>query len=96
MCLPFFTPSARRDLIEIFEYISRDKPGAASRLVDRLESKCVSLATNPDVGFRRDELAVGLRVWPVESWLIFYRLVDSDIEIVRVVHGARDLPHLFE
>jgi toxin ParE1/3/4 len=96
MGIPYFSPSARRDLEELSEYISRDKPVAALAFVEKLELQCRSLATNPEMGFSRDELAANLRVWPVGNWLIFYRPAGSDIEVVRIVHGARDLPHLFE
>jgi len=47
--------------------------------------------------FIRSELS-GVRSWTVtgfENYLIFYRPVEGGIEILRVVHGARDLENLF-
>lgn len=96
MGLPYFSPAAQRDLNEISEVIARDKPAAALAFIEKLRGQCQLLANRPEMGFRRDELARTLRVWPVGRWLIFYRQSEEDIEIVRVVHGARDLPRLFQ
>jgi toxin ParE1/3/4 len=41
----------------------------------------------------------GLRSWRMrgfESWLVFYRVTEEAVEIVRVLHGARDLEAAFE
>ena len=40
----------------------------------------------------------GIRVWPIpgfKNFLIFYRVLDNEVEIVRVIHGARDLSAIF-
>lgn len=39
-------------------------------------------------------IAPGLRSFPVGKYLIFYRLIDGGLEIVRVLHGARDIENL--
>ena len=92
----FFSPASRRDLLQILDYIAQDNPQAATRFVDQIEQKCHSLAESPDMGFPRNELLPQLRVWPVGNYLVFYRPADDGIEVVRVVHGARDIPKLFE
>jgi toxin ParE1/3/4 len=33
---------------------------------------------------------------PVRDYLVFYRLVDDFVEVVRVLHGARDIEALLE
>ena len=96
MSRPYFSPSARRDLLEILEYIARDKPGAALRHVERLEEECWALANNPQMGAARDDLLPHLRAWSVGKYVIFFRPADDGIEVVRVVHGARDYGKLFE
>lgn len=96
MSKPFFSHPARRDLLEILEYIAKDNPQAAVTFVKKLEDKCFDLARNPDMGFLRDELTPGLRVWPVGNYLIFYRPVTDGIDVIRVIHGARDLDKLFD
>ena len=64
--------------------------------IDRIEQKCENLALAPEMGFACDELSAGLLCWPVGKYVIFYRSLDSGIEIVRVLHGARDIPREFE
>jgi toxin ParE1/3/4 len=41
-------------------------------------------------------LSPRLRSFPVKNYVIFYRPLEDGIEIVRVLHGAQDLPPLFE
>jgi toxin ParE1/3/4 len=96
MSRPSFSPSSRRDLLEILEHISKDKPGAALRHVERLEESCWMLARNSQVGTARDDLVPGLRCWSVGNYVIFFRSSIDGIEVVRVVHGARDFGKLFE
>jgi toxin ParE1/3/4 len=45
---------------------------------------------NPEIGPRRDRLAKGLRVHFYRDYVLYYRFTDSEVIIVRVVHGARD------
>ena len=95
MSRPFFSPSARRDLQEILEFIALDKPAAALRHVERLEDACLELAKNPELGAARNDILPRLRVWSVGNYVIFYRPSDDGVEIIRVVHGARDFNELF-
>lgn len=90
-----FLPEARTDLHQIWDYIAEDDVEAATRLVDLVEEKCTLLARLPDIGRVRDELAQGLRSFPVGKYVIFYRRVKSGIEIVRVLSSWRDIPALF-
>jgi toxin ParE1/3/4 len=50
----------------------------------------------PLIGRQREELSPRLRSFPVSRYIIFYRPMENGIEIVRVLHGARDFPPLFE
>jgi toxin ParE1/3/4 len=50
----------------------------------------------PELGRKRDELSPRLRSFPVKNYIIFYRRMASGVEIARILHGARDLPTLFE
>jgi toxin ParE1/3/4 len=50
----------------------------------------------PELGRLREELSPRLRSFPVGRYVIFYRPMENRIEIARVLHGARDLPPLFE
>lgn len=88
------TAQAENDLIDIWLYIAPDDVRAADRLLDDLEETFVLLGDQPSLGPARPDIAPGLRYFPVRRYLILYREITDGIEIVRVVHGARDIPTL--
>jgi len=85
------TPQAERDLEDIWLYIAQDNPRAADKLLDRIETQCQLLASHPQLGRARDDIAQGLRHHPLSNYLILYRTVPRGVEIVRVAHGARNI-----
>jgi len=87
---------ARFDLDEIWFYIAQDNPDAADGFIQLFVSRFPKLAAFPQIGRQRSELADRLRSFPVGRYVIFYRPLENGIEIVRVLHGARDLPPIFE
>ncbi len=87
---------AEIDLIEIWGYIANDDPLAADRQLDRIDTACKMLAKNPQGGPCREDLARGLRFYPVGNYLIFYTVGEDGIIVVRVLHGARDYPQEFQ
>jgi toxin ParE1/3/4 len=89
------TPLAEQDLVEIWYFIAQDDPLAADRILDLLEDKYELLADNPHMGPARPDIAKELRYHPVGSYLLLYRIISGGIELVRIVHGARDLQSLF-
>lgn len=88
--------AARLDLDEIWFYIAQDDPDTADRFIRLIVSRFPNLASMPQMGWQREELSPRLRSFPVGNYIIFYRPMENGIEIVRVLHGARDLPPLFE
>ena len=54
------------------------------------------LADYPQAGPRREDLARGLRFYPVGNYLIFYMPAEDGITVARVLHGARDYPREFQ
>ncbi|TVS00306.1 MAG: type II toxin-antitoxin system RelE/ParE family toxin [Rhodospirillales bacterium] len=90
----FRTLRARQDLIEIWEHVTADNPAAADALLDRIDDACSRLIDHPRLGPARDDIRPGLRYRIVSDYVVLYRLIDDDVEIVRVVHGRRDLFHL--
>lgn len=88
-------PRAKSDLVEIWGYIADDNEGRADAFVDMIGQKLLTLASNPTMGRARDELAEGLRSFPVGRYVIFYRPIPKGVEIVRVLHGSRDINTLF-
>jgi toxin ParE1/3/4 len=92
-----FTVPASQDIESIIDFIA-DKSGfdVAEGFLNKINEQCVNLANFPSIGRRRDELAPLLRSFPVDDYLIFYRLVEGGIEVVRVVSGYRNLDALFD
>src|SRR5262245_49849513 len=90
-------PEAGRDLRGIRDYIARDNPEAARRVMTRLRDLARLLAGALALGRRRPELGRDLRSFVADSYVLFYHPLPggSGIELVRVLHGARDLDALF-
>jgi toxin ParE1/3/4 len=88
------SPKARSDLLEIWLYIAERNPAAADRVLDAIEHVFGLIAAQPLIGRQRPELSAGIRSFAVMSWVVFYRAHDQFVDIVRVVHGARDLGEL--
>ena len=86
-----FSRAARADVTGILAYIAKDSPHAAAGMLDRFEQQARKLAAAPGIGRSRAELRPGLRSVGVGSYVIFYRAVADGIEIVRVLHGRRDI-----
>lgn len=89
-------PLAESDLDEIWNYIAQDSPDNAARLLRRIDATCATLADNPMIGRSRSELSPDLRSFPLANYLIFYRPIENGVEIVRVLHGNRDIGAMFE
>lgn len=83
--------NARLDLFSIWFYIAEDNPAAADRLLDDIDEKCNLLAKNPKIGESRPDIAPFMRYFPVKNYLILYQEQSYGIEVVRVIHGARDI-----
>jgi toxin ParE1/3/4 len=88
------TAQAEEDLIELWVYIGHDNVRAADRLLDEIEERFHLLADEPRLGRERPDIAPELRYLPVRGYLILYRPISEGIEIVRVVHGARNIQAL--
>lgn len=88
-------PRAEADIAEIWDYIADDSFAQADAFLDRLDRQFRLLAKEPFIGRARDELAAGLRSVPFGRYVIFYRPNDRGIEVVRVLHGARDVDAQF-
>lgn len=89
-------PEAQADLDSIWDYIAADNIAAADRLLETCRTKLALLAEAPGLGRPRDEFARALRSLPVGNYLLFYRPLADGIELARVLHGARNLPPLFD
>ena len=54
------------------------------------------MRSNPGIGAPRDYLEAGLRAVFHKRYVIYYQTTDTEIIIVRVVHGSRDITKIFE
>jgi len=88
-------PLAEADILEIWDYIADDNPAAADRWMDQLDAQFQVLATQAKIGRSRNELAPGVRSFPVGRYVVFYVPLDDGIDVIRVLHGARDIDALF-
>ncbi|MCY3956002.1 MAG: type II toxin-antitoxin system RelE/ParE family toxin [Nitrospira sp.] len=88
-------PLALQDLDDIWDYIAQDNPQVADHFIDKVEKQCRLLAEFPNIGTSCDALSPGLRFLVVDKYVLFYIALDDGIEVVRVLHGARDLESLF-
>lgn len=86
------TPEARADLIEIWNYIAEDNIDGADQVLARLYDALARLGQTPGMGHHREDLADRRhRFWTVYSYVVAYRWETTPIQIIAVVHGARQL-----
>jgi plasmid stabilization system protein ParE len=86
------TLAAENDLFEIWAYITADNIEAADRVEGEIFDACARLAQQPHLGhFRRDLTDKPVRFFPVRgTYLIVYDPDSEPLEVIRVLHGARD------
>ena len=82
---------ARSDQSAIWFYIASDNMAAADRQMDRLHDAFLMLSDYPEAGRVRVEVDAQLRTFPIDQYLIFYRVSPGVLEIVRILHAARDI-----
>jgi len=88
-------PRAAEDIAAVWDFIADDNPDAADHWVDQLDTQLRLLATQPLMGRARDELAPGIRSFPFGRYLVFYLPIGDGIDVVRVLHGTRDVDTAF-
>lgn len=84
-------PKARIDYLDAWLHIADDSVRAADAFADRLDEAVTKLADYPELGPERPDLDPGLRILPVDSYVIFYRVGLGVVEIVRILHSARNV-----
>jgi plasmid stabilization system protein ParE len=91
------SPDALQDLQEIWDFIALDNASAADKLEDEFFEAFELLSARPRMGHTRSDLTErDVRFWLVGSYLIVYRAVGTPIQIVAVLHGARDISEVIE
>jgi plasmid stabilization system protein ParE len=88
------SPEAERDLDGVTDYLIKTASVRVARYVIReLRTGMRFLGENPGAGHIREDLTDDpVKFWPVFSYLIVYDPEKRPVEIVRVLHGALDIP----
>ena len=92
------SPEAEEDIDAITAYlVATGGVGVARYVVREIRRACHFLAGAPHVGHLRDDLTdAAVKFWPVFSYSIVYDPQSRPLEIVRVVHGRRDVAALLD
>ena len=85
MTKPLYSTAARRDLIDILQFISRDKPDAAVSWVEKIEA---------EMGEFRPLLGSDVRWNFIGRYVTFHRKHGDTVEILRVIPGDRNITKL--
>lgn len=88
-------PRADRDVDSAIAYLLKDRPVTAQQFVRELEAALRRISQRPAIGSPRyARVLQGLRVWqlPRFPYLVFYLQRRSYLDVIRVLHGARDVP----
>lgn len=87
----FLTDAAKSDLDAIVDHIAADAPRRALTFADELLDCCLGLAEAPTAFPIAPRYArAGVRRRIHGRYLIFYRVAENRIEVLHIVHGARD------
>jgi len=93
-----FTPQAIEDLFEIWSYIAGDDLEAASRVEEAIHAGCAFLTDTPLAGRIREDLtSLPLRFWlvqPYRNFWIVYRPETKPLQVIRIIHAARNIPQI--
>jgi toxin ParE1/3/4 len=85
------TDRADEDLIDIWATIAAESPEMADRTLDAIEQRWQQLARFPFSGRARDDIASGVRCLVAGNYLTLYMIGETEIAILRVVHGRRKI-----
>ena len=91
-----WSPGAENDLRDIWRYFVRvASREVADRLLREIRSAAEKARQHPLAWRARDEIMLGLRSILVHPYVVFYRVKEDAVEIVRVLHQRRNLPDMF-
>lgn len=89
-----YSALADRDLDDIWDYIAQNSVFQADSLWQRMRDKLEYLAKWQTIGRPRPELCKGCRSYPFGNYCIYFRPSDSGIQVLRILHSARDLDQI--
>ncbi|HIE6127822.1 TPA: type II toxin-antitoxin system RelE/ParE family toxin [Proteus mirabilis] len=89
------SPLAEQDLESIGDWIAKDNPIRALSFIEELYQKCLLIAESPTFYAERPEILPGLRSCTYGRYLLFFRVLEAEVRIERILHGSRDIPAHF-
>jgi toxin ParE1/3/4 len=87
---------AREDLDQIWDYLAEKNEDAAIKVLTDIHKRFQIIVDHPEVGKCRDDLLLGMRSYQAGAYIIFYFHSGERIELFRVLHGARNIPEVFD
>lgn len=94
-------PKAQQDIESIVDYLKQENPQAAQNFIQHLQNSLETLSLFPKLGHLRDyqhPTLKQIRMLPIKhfsSYLIFYQPNETTLQVVRIIHGSRDIAQLF-
>jgi toxin ParE1/3/4 len=92
-----YLSTAEQDITEIIDYIAKDNPDAALKLIDKINVSIRRLKNFPEIGVVPKDSRLknlGYHILVVDNYLIFYVILKEYIEIRRILHGKRKFEFL--
>jgi toxin ParE1/3/4 len=87
------TLAAETDLVEIWLYTAQEwSYSQADIYLDELVSGIGNLASHPELGYSRDDIRKEYRSINVNHHIVFYKIVDAEIHVTRILHESVDVP----
>lgn len=90
---------AREDIGEIYLYIAEDSPESALAMTDKIADKIDMLVDLPLIGKivpDNESAKQGYRMLVIDRYIVFYKIIDEEVVVYRVLHGMRDFPYLLQ
>ena len=88
-----WSQTALRDLESLHEFVSEDRPSAATEMVERILSGIDALSRHPEMG--RKGRVPGTRELIISPYVVAYRMKDGVVELIAIIHSARRWPGAF-
>ncbi|MEM6816186.1 MAG: type II toxin-antitoxin system RelE/ParE family toxin [Bacteroidota bacterium] len=85
------TDTAKADLASIYDHIAADNPDAALTFLEDLTNKIFELARSGVTGSSRDWVSKGLRGFPYRDRCFYFRIINDEMILIRVLHGKQDV-----
>lgn len=90
-----YSENSKKDLIEIKQYIKNNlqEPDTAQNIISKIRKEINNLKNNPDIYAIIDDdmiKKIQVRKLVVKNYIVFYRIQNENIQIVRIMYGRRN------